>query len=67
MLGVLLFQRAVPMPETVASNVTAEHVDPPAALPNTAGSLPWVGLLGLLGIGSSLGLGLARKQLNLNA
>jgi hypothetical protein len=67
MLGVLLFQRAVPMPEAVASNVTAEHVDPPAALPNTASSLPWVGLLGLLGIGSSLGLGLARKRLNLNA
>jgi hypothetical protein len=67
MLGVLLFQRAAPVPEEVASNVTAEHVDPPAALPNTAGSLPWVGLLGLLGIGSSLGLGLARKRLNFNA
>jgi LPXTG-motif cell wall-anchored protein len=67
MLGVLLFQRVVPMPEAVASNVTAEHVDPPAALPNTASSLPWVGLLGLLGIGSSLGLGFARKRLNISA
>src|ERR1700723_1307760 len=63
MLGVLLFQRAVPMPEAVASNVIAEHVDPSAALPNTASSLPSVGLLGLLGIGSSLGLGLARKKI----
>lgn len=59
--GVLLIQSAPSMPEQVASNVTAEHVDGPAALPNTASPLPLVGLLGLLSIGSSLGLGAVRR------
>jgi len=63
LLGVLLIQRAAPSIEEVASNVTAEHVD---TLPSTASSLPLVGLLGMLGIGSALGLGIIRKSANVN-
>jgi hypothetical protein len=57
LLGVLLIQKAAPM-EEVASNVTAEHVD---SLPETGSSLPLVGVLGLLSIASSLGMGAVRK------
>jgi len=57
-VGVLLIQRAEPVTQEVASNVTAELVD---SLPETASNLPLFGLLGLLGIGSSLGLGAIRK------
>lgn len=67
MLGVLLFQNAAPMPEQVASNVTAEHVDGPDTLPNTASPLPWAGLLGLLSLGTSLGLGAVRKLTGVKA
>jgi hypothetical protein len=58
LLGVLLIQRAEPAPEEVASNVTAEHVD---TLPSTASNVPLAGLLGLLSIGSALGLGAIRR------
>lgn len=64
LLGVLLIQRVAPVADEVASNVAAEHVD---TLPETASSLPWIGLLGLLGIGSSLGLGAVRKLANVKA
>jgi hypothetical protein len=64
MFDVLLIQPA-PMPAAPQATVTAEHVDPPAevasTLPGTASSLPLFGLLGSLGIVSSLGLGMARK------
>jgi hypothetical protein len=58
LLGVLLIQRPAPVMEEVASNVTAEHAD---TLPNTASELPLIGLLGMVGIGSALGLGAVRK------
>jgi hypothetical protein len=64
LLGVLLIQRAAPEPEEVASSVTVEHVE---TLPNTASNLPWVGLLGFLGIGSALGLSTIRKLANVKA
>ena len=64
LLGVLLIQRPAPVIQEVASNVTAEHTD---ALPNTASNLPLVGLLGMLGIGSALGLGTVRKLAKLKA
>jgi len=64
MFDVLLIQ-PVPMPPAPEATVTAEHVDPPtqvaSTLPGTASSLPLFGLLGGLGVVSSLGLGLARK------
>jgi LPXTG-motif cell wall-anchored protein len=63
LLGVLLIQKA-PMPEQIASNVTAEHVD---TLPDTGSPLPWVGLLGLLSLASSLGLGAVRKLAGIKA
>jgi hypothetical protein len=63
-VGVLLIQRASPVTQEVASNVTAEHAD---TLPNTASSVPMMGLLGLLGIGSALGLGTVRKFAKLKA
>ncbi|HUB00841.1 MAG TPA: hypothetical protein VMA34_21090 [Terracidiphilus sp.] len=66
LLGVLLIQQAPPPAAEMASNISAEHGDS-AVLPSTASPLPWIGLLGLLGIGSSLGLGLARKFAKLNA
>jgi uncharacterized Zn-binding protein involved in type VI secretion len=59
LLGVLLIQKAVPM-EEIASSVSTEHVKP-VSLPETASPMPLIGLLGLLGIGSSLGLGAVRK------
>jgi len=58
MLGVLLIQRPAEVTQVVASNVTAEHVD---SLPETASNLPLLGFLGLIGLGSSLGLGVVRK------
>ncbi|MGB6692080.1 MAG: hypothetical protein WBE76_29910 [Terracidiphilus sp.] len=64
LLGVLLIQRTAPALQEVASNVTAEHAD---ALPNTASNLPLVGLLGMLGIGSALGLGTVRKLAKVKA
>lgn len=64
LVGVLLFQKATPPAAEMASNVTAEHVD---ALPNTASQLPMFGLLGLLGIASSLGLGAVRKLARIKA
>jgi uncharacterized Zn-binding protein involved in type VI secretion len=67
LLGVLLIQRPSPMPQEVASNVTAERVDAPASLPHTASPLPWVGLLGMLSVSSSLGLGFARKRAAIKA
>jgi hypothetical protein len=69
MIGLLLFSDVTPaqMPGPLAANVRVEHVDPPAALPNTASSLPLAGLLGLLSIASSLGLGVARKRAKINA
>lgn len=65
LFGMLLIQTMPSLPE-VASNVTAEHVDPPT-LPETASSVPLFGLLGLLGVASSLGLGAVRKLVNLKA
>jgi LPXTG-motif cell wall-anchored protein len=64
LLGVLLLQQAEPVTEEVASNVTQEQVD---KLPNTASSLPLAGLLGLLGIGSALGLGAVRRRVLMKA
>jgi hypothetical protein len=64
LVGVLLFQKATPPVTEMASNVTAEHVD---ALPNTASQLPMFGLLGLLSIASSLGLGAVRKLARIRA
>jgi len=70
LLGVLLTHRApsvtqeVASAEEVASNVTAEHVD---TLPNTASNIPLVGLLGMLGIGSALGLGTLRRVSDVKA
>lgn len=58
LVGVLLFRQATPPATEVASSVTAEHVD---MLPSTASPLPMFGLLGLLSIASSLGLGTVRK------
>jgi hypothetical protein len=62
---VLLFHEAR-MPEFPIASVTAFHVDPPteiaSTLPETASPLPLVGLLGILGIASSAGLGFARKR-----
>ena len=59
LLGALLIQHTEPETDEVASNLTTEEVD---RLPNTASSLPLVGLLGLLGIGSALGLGAVRRR-----
>jgi hypothetical protein len=70
LLGVLLIQRAAPVAQEVAtaeevpSSVTAEHVD---SLPNTAINLPLVGLVGLVGIGSAVGLGTIRKLAKVKA
>jgi sortase A len=64
LLGVLLLQQAEPVTEEVASNVTLEQVD---KLPNTASSLPLAGLLGLLGIGSAMGLGAVRRRVLVKA
>jgi sortase A len=64
LLGVLLIQRSEPAPEEVASSVTAEHVD---TLPTTASNVPLAGLLGLLGIGSAMGLGIMRRLIPLKA
>jgi hypothetical protein len=64
LLGVLLIQNVAPVTEEVASNVTAEHAD---TLPNTASNLPLIGLLGMLGISSSLGLGTVRRLVNVKA
>jgi hypothetical protein len=64
LLGVLLIQKVVPMPEEVASNVTAEQV---GTLPNTASSLPLFGLLGMLSVASSFGLGAVRKLAGIKA
>jgi hypothetical protein len=65
LLGVLLIQKAPEsMPEEVASNVTTEHVE---TLPNTGSSLPLVGLLGMLSVASSLGLGTVRKLAGIKA
>lgn len=70
LLGVLLIQRTAPATQEVAtaeevpSSVTAEHVD---TLPSTASNLPLVGLLGLLGLGSAVGLGTIRKLANAKA
>jgi hypothetical protein len=70
LLGVLLIQRPAPVTQEVAtaeevpSSVVAEHVD---TLPNTATNLPLAGLLGLVGIGSALGLGTIRKFANVKA
>jgi hypothetical protein len=62
---VLLIQ-PVRMPESVATSVSAEHVDPQSEvasnLPSTASSLPLLGLLGGLGIASSFSLALARRR-----
>jgi hypothetical protein len=70
-VDVLLF-RAAPMPEPIRASVTAEHVDPPVemastTLPDTASPLPLLGLLGGLGIASSIGLGVARKRAAIKA
>jgi hypothetical protein len=64
LLGVLLIQRAAPAPVEVASNVTAEHAD---TLPETASSVPMVGLLGMLGMASAFGLGAIRKLASVKA
>jgi hypothetical protein len=64
LVGVLLIQKAAPPTEEVASNVSAEHVD---SLPETASNLPLTGLLGMLGIGSALGLGAVRKFASVKA
>lgn len=61
MLGVLLIHKAPSLPDEVASNVSTEHGDGFATLPNTASSLPWAGLLGVLSMASSFGLGTLRK------
>ena len=64
LFDVLLIQPA-PLPKPLNATVTAEHADPPAemaSLPETGSSLPLVGALGLLSIGSSFGLGLARRR-----
>jgi LPXTG-motif cell wall-anchored protein len=64
MLGVLLFQQPK-MPAAPEATVTTAHVDSSAILPNTGSIVPLAGLLGLLGIASSFGLGLARKRFNM--
>jgi hypothetical protein len=61
---VLLIQKGAPLPQEVASSVTAEHVD---TLPNTASNLPMVGLLGMLGVASALGLGVIRRLAQVKA
>lgn len=64
LFDVLLIQPA-PLPKPLNATVTAEHADPPsemASLPETGSSLPLAGALGLLSLGSSFGLGLARKR-----
>lgn len=67
-VDVLLIQ---PMPAPVTASVTAEHVDPPSemasTLPGTASATPLFGLMGLLGIASWFGLGLARKFARIKA
>jgi sortase A len=70
LLGVLLIQRTAPATQEVAraeevpSSVSAEHVD---TLPSTSSNLPLVGLLGLFGLGSAVGLGTIRKLANAKA
>ncbi|MGA3130211.1 MAG: hypothetical protein ABSD59_05380 [Terracidiphilus sp.] len=68
MLGLLLFSDITPaqMPGPLASNVRVEFANPPAALPNTASSVPLAGLLGVLSIVSALGLGVARRLAKIN-
>jgi hypothetical protein len=58
LVGVLLIQKMEQPAQEVASSVTAEHVD---TLPETASSLPFIGLMGLLSVVSSLSLGAARR------
>jgi hypothetical protein len=58
LLGVLLIQKVEPPAQEVASNVAADHAD---TLPETASNLPFVGLLGLMSIGSALSLATTRK------
>ena len=70
LLGVLLIRKSAPITQEVAtaeetpSSVTAEHAD---TLPNTASNFPLFGLLGMLGIGSALGLGTIRKRAGVKA
>lgn len=70
LVGVLLIQplrlTAVPVsaPEAAPTPVTVASEEPPATLPKTGSPLPLVGLLGLLAIATSLGLGAARKSFN---
>lgn len=58
--GVLLIQ-PLNTPAAVSTAVaSADH--PPAVLPETASSLPFTGLLGLLSIASAAGLGIVRRR-----
>jgi hypothetical protein len=62
-LGVLLIQFPAPPAVVAAPPVTVASAEPlPASLPKTGTLLPLVGLMGLLSIGGSLGLRLARGK-----
>jgi hypothetical protein len=62
-VGVLLIQAPEPTAAAPAPVETASLDSPAAELPKTASYLPLAGLLGLLGIGSSVALGVARKRI----
>jgi LPXTG-motif cell wall-anchored protein len=70
MVGVLLIQplrlSAVPASTSAETQapVTVASEESPAALPKTGSSVPLVGLLGLVAVAMSLGLGAVRKTFN---
>lgn len=61
-MGVLLLDQATPDTHELMASVSAEHVNSQATLPATASAVPLFGLLGLAGIGSSIGLWLRRRS-----
>jgi hypothetical protein len=70
MVGVLLIQplRLSSVPASASAEtpapVTVASEEPPATLPKTASYLPLVGLLGVLAVAMSLGLGAVRRSFN---
>ena len=61
--GPVLITKGEPTPAPAASSETATTTTAAAVLPKTASGWPLVGILGLLLISASLGMGLLRKRL----
>jgi LPXTG-motif cell wall-anchored protein len=70
MVGVLLIQPVrvtsapAPTPEAAPAPVTVASEQLPADLPKTGSPVPLIGLLGVLAVAASLGLGVVRRRFN---